>query len=244
MPTSFDLMYVALFAVGFPLYDALFGWPAYARRRQADPARARAWLWSTSMVQAWCFVGLGAGYWLYAGRPWSALKLTMPEGWRLAVAVALVAAYSVYQLYSIAQLRRDPALRESVRPQVAAVADVVPHTRPELSKFTAVSFTAGFCEEFLYRGYFLWALAPWLGWWGAVALSTVCFALGHAYQGWLGVLRTGIVGALYALTVWLLDSLWPAIVLHVLVDVFGGVMAWLVLRNDPPAPAPALHNGR
>jgi hypothetical protein len=44
--------------------------------------------------------------------------------------------------------------------------------------------------------------------------------------------------------VWLLDSLWPAIVLHVLVDVFGGIMAWLVLRDDPQAPAPALHNGR
>jgi hypothetical protein len=31
----------------------------------------------------------------------------------------------------------------------------------------------------------------------------------------------------------LLDSLWPAILLHSLVDLGGGVMAWLVLREEP-----------
>ena len=110
---------------------------------------------------------------------------------------------------------------------------VVPHTRSELPFFMGVSVTAGFCEEFLFRGYFIWTLAPWLGWWGAAALSTVIFGIGHAYQGLRGVINTGIMGAVYVLLVALLDSLWPAIVLHVLVDALNGIAAWVVLRDAP-----------
>ncbi|MCI0376926.1 MAG: CPBP family intramembrane metalloprotease [Gemmataceae bacterium] len=45
--------------------------------------------------------------------------------------------------------------------------------------FGGVSLTAGFCEEFLFRGYFIWVFAPWLGWWGAAALSVLIFAILH-----------------------------------------------------------------
>jgi membrane protease YdiL (CAAX protease family) len=107
----------------------------------------------------------------------------------------------------------------------------MPRSRAEVRRFTAVSFTAGFCEEFLYRGYFLWALTPFLGWWGAAALSVPLFGLAHAYQGWRGIVRTALVGAGFVAIVALLDSLWPAIVLHFLVDAFSGVMAWVVLQG-------------
>lgn len=234
----FDLLYVAVFAVGLPLYDHLASWPVYVRRTQVEPARARAWLWSTCIVYQWVLVVIGAGYWSYAGRPWSELKLTVPGGWRLAVAVALPLAFSAYQLFCILQLRRDPALRERLRATIGDVADVVPHTRSEVPLFTAVSITAGFCEEFLYRGYLLWTLAPWLGWWGAAALSVPLFALAHSYQGWRGLVRTGIAGAIYVVLVGLLDSLWPVIALHVAVDASAGVMSWLALRDRPNPAAP------
>ncbi len=94
-----------------------------------------------------------------------------------------------------------------------------------------MSLTAGFCEEFLYRGYFIWVFAPWLGWWGAAALSLLFFAIGHLYQGWNGVLRTGIVGAIFTLVVAIFDSLWPAIALHALLDLGQGMIAWLALRE-------------
>jgi membrane protease YdiL (CAAX protease family) len=110
---------------------------------------------------------------------------------------------------------------------------MMPQTPTELCWFGGVSLTAGFCEEFLYRGYFIWAFAPWLGWWGAAALSMAIFAMLHIYQGWNGVLRTGIVGAIYTLAVVIFNSLWPAIALHALTDLGGGVLAWLALREEP-----------
>ena len=99
--------------------------------------------------------------------------------------------------------------------------------------FGGVSLTAGFCEEFLYRGYFIWVFAPWLGWWGAAALSLLFFAIAHVpvYQGWNGALRTGIVGAFFTLVVAIFGSLWLAIALHALLDVGQGMIAWLALRE-------------
>ena len=44
MTTLPDLLYVALFAVALPLRDYLVFWPAFHRRSQGDPARARRWL--------------------------------------------------------------------------------------------------------------------------------------------------------------------------------------------------------
>ena len=120
---------------------------------------------------------------------------------------------------------------------IGEVEHVLPRTRGELRTFTAVSLTAGFCEEFLYRGFVLWALAPWLGWWGAAAVQVACFGLGHAYQGMGGVLKTGIFGAIYTAVMWLCDSIWPAIAMHALWDALSGVAAWVVLR-DKTQPAP------
>jgi membrane protease YdiL (CAAX protease family) len=93
-------------------------------------------------------------------------------------------------------------------------------------------FVALFCEEFLFRGYFIWTLAPWLGWWGAAALSALVFAIGHIYQGSSGALRSGVAGILYTLVLASFGSLWPAILLHALTDLSSGIVAWLVQREE------------
>lgn len=234
MPTLPDLLYVALFAVALSLWDYLVSWPALQRRFQADPARARKRLWIEAIGYPWAMVALGAALWVANDRSWASLGLSVPDGWRWWVALGLVLLLVAYYSQAAAAVARDPKAKASVRQQfTGSLADVLPRTRTELTWFGGVSLTAGFCEEFLYRGYFIWALSPQLGWWGAAALSVVLFASGHAYQGWNGVLRTGVVGALFTVVVALFDSLWPAIVLHGLVDLGGGVMAWLALREEP-----------
>jgi hypothetical protein len=76
-----------------------------------------------------------------------------------------------------------------------------------------------------------WA-RKWLwGWWGAAALSLALFAVAHLYQGWGGVLKTGIAGILFTAVVAISGSLWPAIAMHALIDLGAGVMAWLALRE-------------
>jgi membrane protease YdiL (CAAX protease family) len=184
------------------------------------------------MGNLWFVVGAGAALWMANDRSWTSFGFTVPDGWRLWTAIAVFLLLTAYHALMIATLLRSADARASLRKQFGGAEGVVPRTRTELNWFGGVSLTAGFCEEFLYRGYFIWVFAVWLGWWGAAALSLSLFAIGHFYQGWNGVLRTGIVGAIFTLTVAIFDSLWPAISLHALVDLGGGVMSWLALREE------------
>ncbi|HXF49116.1 MAG TPA: CPBP family intramembrane glutamic endopeptidase [Verrucomicrobiae bacterium] len=231
MTTLPDLLYVALFAVVLPLVDYLVFWPAFRRRSQADPARARTWLWAWTILGAWPVVAVGAALWAANDRSWASLGFSVPDGWRLWISIALVLLLAVYHASAVATLVRSSEERASLRQQIGTLTAIAPHARTEMYWWGGVSLTAGFCEEFLYRGYFIWFFSPWLGWWGAAALSLAFFAIAHLYQGWNGVLRTGIVGALITLVVAIFGSLWPAIALHVLLDLGQGMIAWLALRE-------------
>ena len=225
-----DLVYIALFAVVFPLWDHLVSWPALRRRLEVDPVGARQYLWRMASVFPWLVVAAGAALWMSGDRNWASFGFSMPHGWRLWTAIALLVLVVAYYAYAIATVARSEEAQASIRGN-ATLAPLMPRTRSELYRWGGVSLTAGFCEEFLYRGFFIGVFAPWFGWWGAAALSLAGFAGGHAYQGWKGVLQTGIFGAVYTLFVAVFDSLWPAIVLHAVMDLAAGVMAWLALRE-------------
>ena len=231
MATLSDLIFVALFAVVGPLLDYSVFWPAHRRLSGSDPAWTRMWLWKSAIGNPWTLVGFGAAIWLASGRSWKSFGFSVPAGWRLWTALALFLALVAYYALAVATLVRSSEQRSTLRNQFGSVATVLPRSRSELAWFIGVSLTAGFCEEFLFRGYFLWTVSPALGWWGAAALSLLIFALGHIYQGWGGVLRTGIAGAIYTLVVAVTGSLWPAIAIHALTDIGSGVMAWLALRE-------------
>lgn len=231
MTTLVDLLYVALIAVALPLWDNLVFWPAFQRQSQADPARTRNRLWRGAIVGYWALVAVGAALWVVNDRTWASFGFSVPDGWRLWTSIGLFLLLAAYHVYAIATVARNSDAQASIRQQHGKLTTFLPHTRTELYWWGGVSLSAGFCEEFQFRGYFIWVLAPWLGWWGAAAFSLLFFASGHAFQGWNGVLRTGIVGAFFTLVVAIFDSLWPAIALHALIDLGAGIMAWLALRE-------------
>jgi uncharacterized protein len=233
MTTLSDLLFVALFAIAAPLIDYAVFWPAHRRLSQADAGWSRTWLCAWTIGNLWTLVVFGVALWLASGRSLSTLGLTLPDGWRLWSATALILLLAAYQGWAIRLLTHSAEQRATLRRQISSLTHVLPHTRTELQWFGGVSMTAGFCEEFLYRGYFIWVFSPWIGWWGAAALSLPFFAVAHLYQGWNGVLRTAVVGAVFTLVVAVFESLWPAIALHALVDLGSGVMAWVALRESP-----------
>ena len=236
MPALLDLLYLLLFAVASPLFDYLVSWPAFQRRRQTDPARARRRLWAETIPSSWALVGVGSALWLFYDRSWASFGFSIPEGWRLWTSIGLTLLLVAYLVPSAISVARSAEVRASVRQQAGGLtAAVMPHTRTDMYWFAGISLTAGFCEEFLFRGYLIWVLSPWLSWWGAAALSLLIFASGHAYQGRSGIIRTGVAGVIFTLAVGILDSLWPAIVLHFLLDLGMGIIAWLALREGQPA---------
>lgn len=230
--TTVIFIYVALFAVAWPLFDYFVVLPAFVRRSTVDAAWARRWFWAVTLAEEWGLVTAGIVLRVWNDRARASLGLALPEGWRLWGAAVLVLVLVVFQARTAARVARSSRAQASVRKQFGTLAGMLPHTRPELGWWVAVSLTAGFCEEYLFRGYFIWSFEPWLGWWGAAALSAPFFALAHAYLGLNGIFRSGIVGVVLTLLVALFGSLWPAIALHAVLDVGAGTIAWLALRGE------------
>ena len=114
---------------------------------------------------------------------------------------------------------------------------LIPKTRQEKCwSVLLLAPTAALCEEFLYRGLLLAQLSQWLrsGVWAWTA-SSLAFGLAHVYQGWNGMLRAFLLGALLAYAVIHLGSLYPSMLAHGLIDALA--LAWLGPEFLPPESA-------
>jgi membrane protease YdiL (CAAX protease family) len=110
---------------------------------------------------------------------------------------------------------------------------VLPENKKQWKWFAfGVSSSAGICEELLFRGYLIWLLEPVVGMPLAVVLSSVLFGLNHFYQGFSGMIKTALVGLLLAIVYWVTGSLWFAIGLHILIDVYAGTQSWFAFRDE------------
>ncbi len=135
--------------------------------------------------------------------------------WMLGLTAAAVALLEGFNL-----LRRRVGIRES-----RLLAELLPRTLTEKGIFAGLSLAAGVGEELAFRGYLLPTLAGVTGSpWGAALLSSVVFGILHAYQGWLGVVRTGVLGLLLAASFLISGTLWPAILAHAIVDLLAGLV--------------------
>lgn len=106
-------------------------------------------------------------------------------------------------------------------PAGAATVAVLPRSTPERRLFALVGVTAGVCEEWLYRGFFLAvaaAVVPWAPTGLLVVVAAVAFGLAHAYQGTAGVATTGVLGGMLAALYLQTGSLLLPVLLHALVD--------------------------
>jgi len=107
---------------------------------------------------------------------------------------------------------------------------LLPKTRRERSVFGVLSLAAGTCEELAYRGYVIPMLIPILGMGSAVVISSLVFGLMHGYQGWLGIFRTTLMGAVLAWGFIFSGSLVPAMIAHTAIDLIAGILIgdWLL----------------
>jgi CAAX protease family protein len=238
---NFDVCYVVVAAAVF-LFDHFVLWPAFNRRVAVRPGKARLQYWFVWMSLMWGLVVTGMMIWSRHSRDWHDLGFRVEGGWRGWAGIGVVVAVLVLYCRDTARVARSERARARLRAVYQPLFKILPHTLLELFCFFALSLTAGFCEEFLFRGYLIWFFQPSLGWWGAAGAGAVIFALGHSYQGISGIVRTGILGIIMTLVFFVSRSLWPAIALHALIDIGSGVMGWLILREtinegetQPPA---------
>jgi membrane protease YdiL (CAAX protease family) len=87
--------------------------------------------------------------------------------------------------------------------------------------------SAGFVEEFTFRGYFQRQFGAWLGSrWLGLAAQAILFGVTHGYQGGVLIAKITLFGLIFGVAALLRRSLVPGMVAHAGLDMIGGLAAF------------------
>lgn len=109
---------------------------------------------------------------------------------------------------------------------------LAPRNGVEFICWIALSITAGFCEELMFRGYLqkqLFAITGKI--WLAVALQGMLFGSIHLYQSWRGAVSITVYGVLFGVLAVMRKSLRPGMIQHAAQDSAVGVIIGLLSKH-------------
>jgi len=177
--------------------------------------------------------------WKLAGRPLVDLGLGWGEPSTFWVPVLIVGFVLWYGLDTWQEVRSPRRLRRTVE-RWQTHTPFMPETWKEYHVFILLAVSAGFCEEMIFRGFFISYLLLLLGdsamaILAALVLPAAVFGLSHMYEGWHAVSKIVIMSVAFGIVFILSGSIVVLIVLHVLVDLVGGVLGiWLMKKAKRP----------
>lgn len=221
--TELDYLLLVLAALAMPLLSAYTGRQLAKPEARKVPLVRRYWL---TVMRGWLIVAIVIAAWLWAKRSFAELGLDDPIGFWGRAGFGLVLLLAIFFGVQIVRLPKLVGANLAKWAERMEGLRITPRTRDELLVFILVAITAGVWEELLYRGFFIWFLLPITGMIGAILISSAIFGIGHIYQGWGGVLNTGIVGLVFAIFYVYSESLWWLMAAHALVDIYGGVLSY------------------
>jgi membrane protease YdiL (CAAX protease family) len=224
-------------------------------RLRSDP-RARRSFYRRLLILEWGLAAVAAVVWLAAPQVSAAQAgLGWPHRWPGPLTGAACLVLLAFVLLSTRALRagalagpppgaagprpRPGEGRHSEPPGQSTVA-LLPRSRTERRLFAVVGVTAGVCEEWLYRGFFLAVLAavvPGTSRGLLVLAAAAAFGLAHLYQGVSGVVTTGVLGGVLAAVYLQTGSLLLPVLLHAVIDLRFLLVPASALPSASPAGA-------
>lgn len=204
---------------------------------------ARLWPWVPQMPvfgASWLLVVymLGIVGWLrLRGEPLADYGLFAPKSWGAVIGVAVACLFAMYAYMIVV----NPLVLKALKPWIGSGINLV---RFDGLKNNAglyfeilpmVWLSAGFTEEFLFRGFLFNRLLMILGrtplpFVIAAIIQAALFSIGHIYQGWPGVVQVAMISLFLLLASRVLKgNLWPAIIMHGLIDTVS--LGILVFRD-------------
>jgi membrane protease YdiL (CAAX protease family) len=227
-----DHLLMLIFAVGYPIYSAVDN-RRFIREIEAGKKADLAKEYLETSAYQWIGLAFLAAAWLALARPAADLGLMAPGGRGFYVSVGLLALACLFLVISWRSVKKLTADEKAA--QVETLGDVVhflPRTPRDHRAFFVVSITAGIVEEIVYRGFFIWYFVHFMPLWSAVIVSSIVFGLSHEYQGVGGIIRTALVGLLFAVIYVLSGSIWISIIGHALFDILQGRTILELFRDE------------
>jgi uncharacterized protein len=161
----------------------------------------------------------------YSGQDFAMLGFRLPE-WNTQVFFFL-AFFLLFYIGDILGGFLIPRLKKTKIENFKDLKPIIPLNNEEYRHYSFLAFSAGVCEEFVYRGF----LIPYLislfssfenPHYYAVAFQALIFSLSHMYQGKTAVYKIFLLSVLFGLIFLYSGSLLIVVVLHVAVDLISG----------------------
>ena len=234
-PVALDHVFLVVMVIVWPVAEYLYFYPRAVRGIKSGVTGARRGLYVYFLVALWGFTACVAALWMARGRSWGLLRLGVGTPLRLGIGLTIAAVFLALLWARRRAVLGRPERLKMVRKKLANAEPFMSQTLGEFRMFAAVSVSAGFCEEILFRGFVMWYVAAWfpVAWMGTVAavvISSAFFGFAHIYLGWPNVLGTAVGGVFFALVVLASGSLWPAMIIHAAVDLSSGELGYHASR--------------
>lgn len=178
------------------------------------------WLWVATAVACWA---QGFRDFTTLGRLGIHVEWSRAHAWLWWPLVSLVGVavilHLVLPVVQVSIKYRDRAFLEPK--QLEPLRFFLPSSTVERRWFVALSITAGFCEELLFRGFLLRYLHTWplhVGLLWAILAAAIIFGTHHLYQGAKGVVSTSIGGLIFTAILIVTGSLWAGMLYHAAAD--------------------------
>jgi len=220
MPWDFWLIFLILATVipwrGRVRLHRLLSEPAFSTKEKLV-------LYGTTIGFQWIL--LAAVAWRALARSLTPVELGLGRGFDATILMWSVIGALAIGSFQWFNLRRLGRMSGTVPELMRKLAErLLPQSPLESGPYAALAVTAGVCEEFVYRGFVIAALArTGMAMWIVLLLSSVLFGLAHAYQGRSGIIGTTLMGLAFGLGRVVMLSLVPAMVWHACVDLVAGV---------------------
>jgi CAAX protease family protein len=203
----------------------LFGLSALGAHQQGlpsiGPTHGHAGSYVLVMVVEWCLTAFiwfgirrrGIGLRELIGGSWPSVRTVLRDV-GLAVLYLIVANLVLEALGSL--LKVTPG---------AGIRSILPNGPTEEVLWVMLAFTAGICEEILFRGYLQRQFAALTKSTAAgLMLQGVAFGAAHGYQGAKYMLIIAVYGCLFGLLAYWRSSLRPGMTAHFVQDAIGGIV--------------------
>ncbi|MEO1553177.1 MAG: type II CAAX endopeptidase family protein [Pseudomonadota bacterium] len=231
-----DIAILAVIIIGLPLEALLTLKKGRAELASGKPG-VRIKRYTQTILLLWGVSLPIIVLWAASGRAWPALGFQIQSdpmallGWGVAAAVAL------FFLFQFSYIARSQSARDQFRDALAKtplMINFLPQTDAERRLFNLMGVSAGIAEEIVFRGYLIWAFGLFMPVWAAALAALAVFTILHLYQGATQLPAIFTLGTLVTVVFLLSGSIWPAIALHVFIDVINNQTVWKARETAAP----------
>ena len=220
MPDIISLVFASVLGIFYPIY--LFIIRKKIKENYKDPTRKLEGYKSTILVQ-WIAVILVLSNFIYQGQHLSTIGLLLEINLSFLIGAGIIL---VATLVLFLTLKVTPETGAKLVKSYGEAYNFLPVNKKEYNWLIGVSFTAGICEEILYRGFLLMILIQFMHYIPAVLLMNIAFGMLHFWAGSKHALSAGLLGVFFSIIYFITGNLILSITLHVIVDIYAGTSVY------------------